>query len=75
MDCSKTIWILATNALDPTIKTFCTNYQDDIFGKGDEVVMARLMKRLKRLLKEDFLQRFGVGFLQKYITPIPHFAK
>lgn len=61
IDCSKTIWILATNALDTTIQDFCTLNHKAIFLDDDESEKLRLMKRLSRELKEDFLSQFDVS--------------
>jgi len=63
IDCSKTIWILATNALDTTIQNFCTLHHKPIFLDDDQGEKLRLMKHLSKELKEDFLSKFDVGFL------------
>jgi hypothetical protein len=62
IDCSKTVWILATNALDPTIQSFCKLHHKPIFEDDDESEKLRLMKRLAKAIKEDFLSQFGVSF-------------
>jgi hypothetical protein len=62
IDCSKTVWILATNALDPTIQSFCKLHHKPIFEDGDESEKLRLMKSLSKAIKEDFLSQFGVSF-------------
>lgn len=67
IDCSKTIWILATNACDNTIQEFCKLHEQPIFQDDDQDEKLRLMKRLSKELKEDFLSQFGVstpGLLQ-----------
>jgi hypothetical protein len=63
IDCSKTIWILATNALDTTIQNFCKLHHKPIFLDDDQGEKLRLMKHLSKELKEDFLSKFDVGFL------------
>jgi hypothetical protein len=62
IDCSKTVWILATNALDPTIQSFCKLHHKPIFEDDDESEKLRLMKSLSKAIKEDFLSQFGVSF-------------
>ncbi|KKY14723.1 hypothetical protein UCRPC4_g06649 [Phaeomoniella chlamydospora] len=58
IDCSKTIWILATNALDSTIKSFCGQNKEVLFDSDDELKKMESMKQLSRSLKENFLRRF-----------------
>jgi len=65
VDCSKTIWILATNALDGTIKRFCALNEKAIFVDGNNADKAVLMKRLAKELKTDFLRRFNVSRLER----------
>lgn len=60
IDCSKTVWILATNALDLTIQSFCKLHRKPIFEEDDEGEKLRLMKVLSKAIKEDFLSQFGV---------------
>jgi hypothetical protein len=62
IDCSKTVWILATNALDPTIQSFCKLHHKPIFEDDDEGEKLRLMKSLSKAIKGDFLSQFGVSF-------------
>ena len=63
IDCSKTIWILATNALDTTIQSFCKLHHKPIFLDDDQGEKLRLMKHLSKELKEDFLSKFDVSLL------------
>lgn len=68
IDCSKTIWILATNALDTIIQTFCALNHQTIFL--NDTHSEKLMKKLSRELKEGFLTKFDVSpFLN--ILPFP----
>lgn len=61
VDCSKTIWILATNALDQRIKDFCKLNEAVLYNEdADEENRQRLMKGLAKTLKSDFLAKFGV---------------
>lgn len=61
VDCSKTIWILATNALDATIQSFCKEHHKAIFEDEDEAEKLRLMKTLTKNMKKEFLSKFGVS--------------
>jgi len=61
IDCSKTIWILATNALDDKIRNFCQVNGSMIWDEEDENKQTRLIKTLTKELKEDFLKIFQVG--------------
>jgi ATP-dependent Clp protease ATP-binding subunit ClpA len=56
--CSKTIWIVATNALDKEIISFCDRNEDIM--TGEEATKEMLGKQLSRELKKAFLDRFGV---------------
>lgn len=60
IDCSKVIWILATNAFDRTIQGFCEGHEDVLFEaeKGDEA--TKLVKGLSRTLKRECKAKFGV---------------
>jgi ATP-dependent Clp protease ATP-binding subunit ClpA len=61
IDCSQTIWILATNALDPTISAFCQQNEQAIFHDEDETKKEELMKSLAKELRADSLNCFGVS--------------
>lgn len=58
VDCSQTIWIMATNALDDMILDFCGK-NEGIFSRND-TVRSPLAKQLSRQLREGFLRQFGV---------------
>ena len=66
IDCSKTIWILATNALDHTIQEFCKTHHAEFFVSSDQAERQRLSKPLAKQLKENFLTQFGVTSFFKY---------
>jgi hypothetical protein len=61
IDCSKAIWVIATNALDDKIRNFCQVNGTTIWNGDDEVKQARLMKTLSKELKEGFLSYFSVS--------------
>jgi len=60
IDCSKTIWILATNALDATIKDFCAQNHDAFFINEDDVKRMQVIKQLTKSVKQEFLHIFDV---------------
>ena len=60
IDCSKTLWILATNALDDTIKAFCQHHHDPLFINPDEAKVTGLVEELRNRLRHDFIQKFKV---------------
>ena len=66
VDCSKTIWILATNALDDTILDFCDMYRDETHDTSDQVRHAELMADLSSRLKKQLKSTFGVSELSSY---------
>ncbi|KAN0104943.1 P-loop containing nucleoside triphosphate hydrolase [Hyaloscypha variabilis] len=74
IDCSKTVWILATNALDSTIQSFCKVHHKSIFEDDDVSEKLRLMKSLSKAIKEDFLAKFGspvTGRISDFLPFLP----
>lgn len=69
VNCSKTIWILATNALDEKIKTFCDRNEDII--RGEETTKEMLARQLSRELKKGFLDKFGAPITGRISDFIP----
>jgi ATP-dependent Clp protease ATP-binding subunit ClpA len=61
IDCSKTIWVIATNAVDHKIQSFCQMNGAAIWSGEDQVKQAKLMKALSKDVKEGFLQAFSVS--------------
>jgi hypothetical protein len=59
IDCSKTIWILATNALDATIQGFCEKNEQIL--TDSLAAKEKLGKELTKELKSAFLAEFDVG--------------
>ncbi|KAK7429007.1 hypothetical protein QQZ08_004414 [Neonectria magnoliae] len=62
-DCSNTIWILATNALDDEILDFCEQ-NEALFGENDEEKL-QLTKKLSRELLDAFLRYFSAHYHKK----------
>jgi ATP-dependent Clp protease ATP-binding subunit ClpA len=59
VDCSKTIWIIATNALDRKIVDFCEK-NPGVLTNDDQDKHARLMTDLEKTLKKQLKHTFGV---------------
>ncbi|KAM0511188.1 hypothetical protein ACHAPE_010139 [Trichoderma viride] len=75
INCSKTIWILATNALDNTILDFCEDNEAITGDDGDE--KSRQVRKLSQQLRESFLQQFGApvtGRISDFIPLLPFSA-
>ncbi|KAL6873091.1 P-loop containing nucleoside triphosphate hydrolase protein [Trichoderma novae-zelandiae] len=72
VNCSNTIWIMATNALDDTILDF---YEHNNAIVGDDVdERIRLVRKLSQQLREGFLQQFGApvtGRVSDFIPLLP----
>lgn len=63
-DCSDIIWVLATNALDPTIVDFLSNKSncDILVAKAvDAQTQNRCYKKLSQRLRESMTANFGVS--------------
>jgi ATP-dependent Clp protease ATP-binding subunit ClpA len=60
VDCSKTIWIMATNALDVLILDFCELHKDQVYQTDDSHRHAELMAELSAKLKNKLKSVFGV---------------
>ncbi|KAJ9158282.1 ATPase, aaa-2 [Coniochaeta hoffmannii] len=86
IDCSRTIWILATNALDDTIIQFCganpailqqgndggsANGGTNGNGGDDDAASQRLAKKLATALRAAFLDRFGAPVTGRVSDFIP----
>ncbi|CAG8959797.1 hypothetical protein HYFRA_00001705 [Hymenoscyphus fraxineus] len=74
INCSKTIWILATNAHDSIIKDFWTD-NGSIFSLDDEEPKKQpLLKQLSKNIKTDFLSQHGApvtGRISGFIPFLP----
>jgi hypothetical protein len=65
VNCSKTIWVLATNAFDRIIHEFCNKHGDDLFddraSKEADKEIRRLGRQLSRKIQKESLGVFGVS--------------
>ncbi|KAH0543129.1 hypothetical protein FGG08_002555 [Glutinoglossum americanum] len=59
VDCSKTIWILATNALDRRIKSFCDTHDKELSSTEDHGKIKKVVKALQKKLKPALSDEFG----------------
>ncbi|KAJ4294924.1 hypothetical protein N0V88_005163 [Collariella sp. IMI 366227] len=75
LDCSKTIWILATNAFDQTVLNFCDKKRDILFGehstKENEETIRKLRRQLSRLIQKESIGGFGVPLTGRMTDFIP----
>ena len=63
VECSKTIWILATNAVDDTILSFCAEHRGIIFNDDREFKKLYLIEQWSKQIKEEFLNELDVSVL------------
>lgn len=61
INCSRTIWILATNSHDHIIQDFSAANNQVLFVNAEEAEKDRLMKQLSKKIKDDFLAHHGVS--------------
>ncbi|KAI0879913.1 P-loop containing nucleoside triphosphate hydrolase protein [Annulohypoxylon maeteangense] len=71
VDCSKTIWILATNKLDDSIHSFCDANKDVIFQSEDDQAQDRLVEKLLRQLRTEFIGHFGAPLAGRITEILP----
>ncbi|KAK7402960.1 hypothetical protein QQX98_011270 [Neonectria punicea] len=69
VDCSNTIWILATNALNDEILDFCEE-NEAIFGEDDEEKL-QLTKKLSRELRDALLRYFSAPVTGRVSDLVP----
>ncbi|KAK5463038.1 hypothetical protein LTS15_002750 [Exophiala xenobiotica] len=71
VNCSNTIWILATNAHDAIIQAFSSAHQEELFGDVTDAEKLRLAKPLAAEIKQDFLSKFGSPITGRISAFIP----
>lgn len=59
VDCSKAIWILATNAFDDTIHEFCKDNEAALFQSDNPAASEKLVKGLCKTLRTESISQFG----------------
>lgn len=71
IDCSKTIWILATNKLDDSIHTFCNTNEKILFESEDEEAQDKLVGKFCRQLRKEFIGHFGAPLAGRVTEILP----
>lgn len=60
VDCTKTIWIMATNAFDETIHAFCNKHEKVLFSDEPGREGQKLVQTLSRSIQKESVTKFGV---------------
>ncbi|KAI1387329.1 P-loop containing nucleoside triphosphate hydrolase protein [Hypoxylon trugodes] len=71
VDCSRTIWILATNKLDDSIHAFCKANEQVLFYSEDEDVQDRLVGELCSQLRKEVIGQFGAPLAGRITEILP----
>ncbi|KAI0119677.1 P-loop containing nucleoside triphosphate hydrolase protein [Daldinia grandis] len=71
IDCSKTIWILATNKLDDSIHAFCNANEKTLFHSEDQNAQDKVVEKLCRQLRKEFTGHFGAPLSGRITEIIP----
>ncbi|ERF69675.1 hypothetical protein EPUS_03667 [Endocarpon pusillum Z07020] len=73
VNCSKTIWILATNALDKKIIDFCDR-NEAIFDEDNSTKREKLLEELTSAMRDDFMSVFKpplTGRISAFVPFLP----
>jgi hypothetical protein len=62
IDCSQTIWVFATNAVDNTILDFCEVHKSELFERNELVCQNELILDLTTRIKKQLKSEFGVCY-------------
>ena len=68
LDCSKTIWIMATNEGEEEIQRF---WDEHLFGKPEERQLSAPLRILQARLKRSFIDKFGAPLTGSVSSIIP----
>ncbi|KUI61232.1 Chaperone protein ClpB [Cytospora mali] len=71
VDCSKTIWILATNAFDTTIHDFCKSKYDALFRSTDQTAIQKIVRGLCKTLRTEAISKFGAPLTGRITEFVP----
>ncbi|KAI1085469.1 P-loop containing nucleoside triphosphate hydrolase protein [Whalleya microplaca] len=71
VDCSKTIWILATNIFDDIIHEFCKTNRDKLSNSSVGFEHSSLMRRLIYRLRKECVTKFGAPLSGRITEIIP----
>lgn len=62
IDCSQTIWIFATNAVDHIILDFCAVHKSELFELNEPIRQKALILDLTTRIKKKLKEAFGVCY-------------
>ncbi|POS77932.1 hypothetical protein DHEL01_v203673 [Diaporthe helianthi] len=71
VDCSKAIWILATNAFDDTILKFCEENKTALFESDNLATAEKLVKGLCKTLRTESISQFGAPLTGRITEFVP----
>ncbi|KAI3395837.1 hypothetical protein diail_850 [Diaporthe ilicicola] len=71
VDCSKAIWILATNAFDDTIHEFCKDNQAALFQSTGSTAPGQLVEGLCKTLRRESISTFGAPLTGRITEFVP----
>lgn len=71
IDCSKAIWILATNGFDDTIHEFCKTNEAALFESEDPSASEKLVKGLCKTLRTESISKFGAPLTGRITEFVP----
>ncbi|KAK7985548.1 hypothetical protein PG988_003170 [Apiospora saccharicola] len=70
-DCSKTVWIFATNAFDSTIHKFCKQNKDVIYDPRKPSESEKLVGELRRDIRKESEGHFGAPVTGRVTVWLP----
>jgi ATP-dependent Clp protease ATP-binding subunit ClpA len=71
VDCSKAIWILATNAFDDTIHQFCKDNEAALFHSDGPSAAEKLVRGLCKTLRTKSISTFGAPLTGRITEFVP----
>lgn len=71
VDCSKTIWILATNLMDNLIHAFWRKNKEQLSQSEDEQQQDRLVRNLCRALRSESIEHWGAPITGRITDFVP----
>ncbi|KAK3952430.1 P-loop containing nucleoside triphosphate hydrolase protein [Pseudoneurospora amorphoporcata] len=71
LDCSKTIWILATNAFDHIIHNFCKEHGKTLFADEPGREGQKLIMKLSKTIQKESISKFGAPLSGRITEFVP----
>ncbi|KAJ4400290.1 hypothetical protein N0V85_005798 [Neurospora sp. IMI 360204] len=71
IDCSKTIWILATNAFDHIIHNFCKKHDKILFADEPGREGQKLITKLSKMIQKESISKFGAPLSGRITEFVP----